>query len=214
MCENILARTDAYAFFTDLFMCLPDERFARFVLDDSFVSSFANESDPAGDAFVLFQRESKGRQIGDVLEGLAIDRTQLLRGVREDGILPPYESLYVSAKSEESCLAVAEAYRAAGFGISASVKEPPEYIGCEMGFMLELCRRQAEACGTGDQVLGESFYRLQSSFFRDHPGRWAHSFANNVVAHAETDFFRGVGYLLSDFMAEEKSLLIDKEQVG
>lgn len=204
MSAKIQERIDAYAFFVNLFMTLPDEEFARAALDEATEGAPSGEPDASEKAFLAFRDGNAGRDIADVLLDLSIDRTQLLRGVREDGIRPPYESLYIDVKSESSCLAIVRAYKAAGLGVSEAVKESPEYIGCEMGFMLELCRREQSAIEAADPKAVGLAREAQASFFSDHLGRWAGAFAAAMVDAARTGFYKGVAYLLSDFIEEER----------
>ena len=203
MSAKIQERLDAYTFFTDLFMTLPDERFARAALEFGIEADADAEMGPAKKAFSLFREGNAGKSIEDVLLELSVDRTQLVRGVDEDGIKPPYESLYTAGRAETSCLSLTESYKAAGLSISPDAKETPEFIGCEMGFMAELCNRQLEALEANDPMAVERLQQTQARFFSDHLGRWATAYAEAVVRFARTDFFRGIGYVLVDFLDEE-----------
>ena len=165
------------------------------------------ESTAVQNALRCYVEEVEGKNDEEVLRELSVDRTQLLRGVVDGGALPPYESLYTSAKAEDSCLSVAEAYRRAGLGVDESTHEPPEYIGCELGFMLALCEREAEARARGDDELVADCIAAQKSFLAGHLGRWAGKYANAMAINARTGFYRGMGLLLGKFMEEESTLL-------
>lgn len=206
MSAKIQERIDAYTFFVNLFMVLPDEDFAKAVTDQPAEEAASGEPDDAEQAFLAFRNENAGRDIADVLLDLSIDRTQLLRGVREDGIRPPYESLYTEAKTESSCLAIVQAYKASGLGVSEATRESPEYLGCEMGFMLELCLREQAAIEAADPVAAAQAHTAQAEFFAGHLGRWAGTYAAAMVEFARTDFYKGVGFLLGDFIEEERIL--------
>ncbi len=205
--ENALVRANAYAFFSDLFLALPDEQLVHTIRCDDLGAMLAGESVAVQNALKRYVEEVDGKNDEEVLRELSVDRTQLLRGVVDGGALPPYESLYTSAKAEDSCLSVAEAYRRAGLGVDESTHEPPEYIGCELGFMLALCEREAEARAQGDDGLAAECVAAQKSFFANHLGRWAGKYADAMVINARTSFYRGMGLLLGEFMAEESALL-------
>lgn len=207
MNENTLDRANAYAFFSDLFMALPDESLVQAIRDGGLGSVLADGEGPACGTLERYVDEIVERSDDEVLRELSIDRTQLLRGVAEGGALPPYESLYTSVKTEDSCLSVAEAYRRAGLGVAESTHEPPEYIGCELGFMLALCEREAAAQAESDEDAVASCIADQKNFFDNHLGRWASKYADATVINARTGFFRGIGLLLGDFMKEESTLL-------
>lgn len=207
MDEAILERMGAYSFFTQLFMVLPDEGFVEAVLSDGFASSFAGLDHEAAAAFSHFKQENENKPAAEVLQAIAIDRARLLRGTGDGEVQPPYESLYLSAPSERSCHSVAAAYRAAGLAPAESTAEPPEYIGCEMGFMYELCRRQAEALQAGNESAADESFQQQIDFFANHLGRWGRSYGETMATFAKTDFFRGVGLLLTAFITEERMAL-------
>ena len=204
MSAKATERLDAYTFFSGLFMNLPDEQFARMALDFGNATEDGTAPDDADRAFSAFSNASAHQPIDSVLTDLAVDRTQLVRGVNEEGIRAPYESLYLAAKSETTTLSVVEAYRRAGLSVSPTAKDSPEFIGCEMGFMAELCRREADAIASANPMVAEESHSLQKEFFGTHLGRWAGTYAEQMVKFAKTDFFRGIGYLLLDFLKEEK----------
>ncbi|MBR3258796.1 MAG: molecular chaperone TorD family protein, partial [Eggerthellaceae bacterium] len=102
-----------------------------------------------------------------------------------------------------SCLAIVQAYKASGLGISEATRESPEYLGCEMGFMLELCLREQAAIETADPVAAAHAHTAQADFFVGHLGRWAGKYASAMVESARTGFYKGVGFLLADFIEEE-----------
>ena len=206
MSAKIQERLDAYRFFTNLFMTLPDEQFARAALEFGIESESEDEVGDAERAFAAFREARSGQPIEDVLLALSIDRTQLVRGVNEDGIRPPYESLYTSDKSESSCLSLAETYRRAGLAVAGNTRETPEFIGCETGFMAELCQREFAAFEANDPLKVESLHQSQKAFFQAHLGRWGRAYAQAMVSFAKTEFFRGIGFLLDEFFEEESAL--------
>ena len=105
--ENALVRANAYAFFSELFLALPDEQLVHTIRCDDLGAMLAGESVAVQNALKRYVEEVDGKNDEEVLRELSVDRTQLLRGVVDGGALPPYESLYTSAKAEDSCLSVA-----------------------------------------------------------------------------------------------------------
>lgn len=188
-------------------MGLPDEALTQASLSGTLAAALAEEGDSAYDELKDFEEKHQGDSWPTVQQALCKDRTQLLRGVRESSPLAPYESLYIGTKPETSCLSVAQAFRAAGLEVSTAAKEPPEYIGCQTGFMLELCRRQATAEDAGEGDLADQVFAHQASFFQTHLGCWGEAFAKEMARRAETGFYRAMGLLLAEFLAEEKRLL-------
>jgi TorA maturation chaperone TorD len=87
-----------------------------------------------------------------------------------------------------------------------SIKNAPDHLGVELSFLSELCEREASALENGDEDGAKATRELAASFMKDHPGRWATDFADEMLKFATTDFYRGIAYLLKSFVTEGKLL--------
>ena len=73
--------------------------------------------------------------------------------------------------------------------------------------MKELCSLELEAAQNGDTAEAEKHRNMQKLFFKEHLGRWGGALGREMIKMAKTDFYRAVGYVLEDFIDEEKEAL-------
>ena len=83
----------------------------------------------------------------------------------------------------------------------------PDHVAIELFFMAELCRRTSLAQEVEDQ---KRLQEWQVEFFQAHLNSWMLEFVNVLEMKADTDFYRGIAYLLRGFLEEEKEGLSDK----
>ncbi|KUO63821.1 MAG: hypothetical protein APF84_14455 [Gracilibacter sp. BRH_c7a] len=142
----------------------------------------------------------------NIQKNLAVDRTKLCRGTaKKDAVIPPYEALYLSPEKEvDQLLAIVQFYQKAGLKVSAGHFERMDYIGIEFAFMAELCTKERLALDSEQKEKFESVLALEKEFLNQHLLKWALDYCGQVIVHAETEFFRGFGYLIRAFLYEEK----------
>jgi TorA maturation chaperone TorD len=111
----------------------------------------------------------------------------------------PWESVYLGKDHilfDEQTIAVRQLYRRFGLQASRQQREPEDHIGLELAFMTHLCSQGLAAIERKDQATLADLLKTQHDFLRDHLLRWAPAFAQAVIQHANTDYYRGVAYLL------------------
>jgi TorA maturation chaperone TorD len=102
---------------------------------------------------------------------------------------PPWESVYRTDEHlvfDWPTLEVRAAYRQMGLTV-AKPSDPDDHIGLELLFLATLAEREA-AGDTGAAEAGQQF-------LQEHLLQWAPAFCADVVAHAQTDLYRGLGLL-------------------
>jgi TorA maturation chaperone TorD len=131
------------------------------------------------------------------LEVLLVDHRNLFEG--PDHVLAcPYESVYLSDEHltfEEQTLNVRAFYNR--FGVEAPFvgKEPDDHIGLELSFISHLCLLGLDAIGGSDTDAETAMIASIADFLDQHLLRWVDGCLDRVVAHATTDFYRGLGHL-------------------
>ena len=194
--DTLEERIDSYNLFAFIFLTLPDEKFINNILS-------LDLPDGMGEGIShlkYFIDKSRDADINELLAAISVDRTYLIRGLTQSGPRPPYESVYVNHAAHEIIGQLNVTYAEIGYSIAEGVHEPSDYIGVELSFMKELCVRELE---TSD----ENMRTLQKAFFEKHLGRWAQDLAREFITKAQTDLYRAIGYMLNDFINEERSNL-------
>lgn len=133
----------------------------------------------------------------DGLDALKKDYQQLFIGPYSLPA-PPWESVYLSVEHlvfERETRAVRQFYARYGLETTNLYKEPDDHFGLEMAFLAHLCGLGLEALQRGDQETLRRIIADQRDFMRDHLLLWAPDFLNRVVAHAQTDYYRGAAHL-------------------
>lgn len=204
--ENIgetAGRLQAYRLFTTLLLTLPDEAMLRGVAG----MDAACAEGPGAEALASFARASAGKPEAEVLREVAVDRAWLLRNMKDEGPLPPYESAYTGGDARSNIAALNRAYADAGYLVARIVHETPDYIGVELSFMQSLVEGQLAKLQAGALDEAQALFSKQVGFWGDHLGDWACAFAERSVEFARTDFYRAVFQMLQGFSGDEASLL-------
>lgn len=138
----------------------------------------------------------------------AVDRTRLCRGATGSGaIAPPYEAPYLVPEQEaDRLLAIVRFYRKADLTMSDGQRERMDFIGIELAFMAELCAGERAALAAGDADKYKTVLSLEREFLQGHLLAWAVDYCGQMIEHAQTDFFRGFGYLMRAFPEEGAEL--------
>lgn len=189
----------AINFLVGVFTELPDEAFIEGVLSlgESSIGG------AAGDELAKWIAEQKGRDVADVLLDVARDRVVLMRGVYEDGIKPPYESLWSDSDARSSIGAVNRFYDHANLQVTGEVKDAPDQLGVELSLMCALGQRELDALAAGDINAADEACELRCGFEKTHVRRWAPSYAWAMRAAAKTGFYRSVGYMIEELFGKE-----------
>jgi TorA maturation chaperone TorD len=129
------------------------------------------------------------------------DDWQRLFVASENVLASPYESVYLSEEHVtfgSQTLAVRQWYRTYGFQAPAEGREPDDHIGLELLFASLLCRGALDAADHGNAESLVATCLALGEFLKEHLLLWADDCLDHVQAHAQTQFYQGVGQLTRD----------------
>lgn len=124
---------------------------------------------------------------------------------------PPYESTYVDDSGRvmtRSTAEVIEAYRQEGLDVG--LDEPPDHVSAELEFVYVLVAEEVEALAAGDIEAATASLRRQYEFLSSHLGRWVSELSENVLEHADTEFYRALADETRDFVEGDGKRLADR----
>ena len=125
---------------------------------------------------------------------------------------PPYGSVYLEDKRQlmgDSTIDVRRHYLSLGLDLSSEFKEAPDHISAELEFMFVLISQGLEAIDAADHWQLSESIRHQRTFLEKHLGSWIPVFADQVLAHARTDYYRHLAMVTRTFVAEDMDALPD-----
>jgi TorA maturation chaperone TorD len=193
-------RLESYRLLSGIFLTLPDEALVTNLLHVHMQESLQS---PGMQQIADYIKRGQSSTVQSVLQELASDRTRLFRGISEDGPLPPYESSYLNQPPQDIIGGLNRFYARINYGVSNDLKESPEQIGVEFSYMQVLCEKELKALEKDLLDEADEYRRLQESFLKQHLGRWAGLFAQEMERHAQTDFYRGIALLIQELIREE-----------
>ena len=213
--EIASGRAHVYDLLCGLFNRLPDQGLLTMIQSDEmngFLKACQQMEGPDFKTGVkrirTYQRDIADKEKDEILNELAIDRTMILRGTGNPNMKPPYEGIYMGEKDYGGCLLeIKQFYRQAGIIPDESVSESPDYVCVELDFMKQLCQREG-AMWCSDRT-DEKIVACQTSFLKNHLGRWIEEFCDSVEKHALTDFYRGFALLLKAVVSRDQEYLKD-----
>ncbi len=134
------------------------------------------------------------------------------------GRLHPSESSYRTDNGsimQEFRDKVLETYKKAGVRKIDEYKEPEDHIAVELQFMAYLCRRTIEALNNGG-VIDEArkYLEIQHDFLSEHLATWAPALAKDILKNAESDFYKEVANLTTEFIKAEMTTIPKLMNVG
>lgn len=193
--EDVQAAIETYDLLVSLFLTLPDEDLVKSIV----AGAFEEGSGSAGlDEIARYGREQAGRDPQDIVLDLARDRVRLMRGVNQEGIEPPYESLYVGHAANTTIGSLNNFYQQLGYAVNDEVKDAPDQLGVEIAFVKLVLELERDALDRGDEEQADEYEELHHSFLSQHLGRWGDAYAAKMAAAAETGFYRGVALLVGE----------------
>jgi TorA maturation chaperone TorD len=202
--DSLQQRTESYGFLSDMFLSMLDETVTSNILKLDMTQHANSPGMQQIEEFISMQRANK---LEDVMQELAIDRAKLFRGVNAEGYRPPYESLYLNQSPQDILGSLNLFYAKIDCCISKDINDSPEQIGVEFYYMQELCKKELESLENGLLDEAQEYSQLQQSFLKQHLGRWAGLFAQEMERHAQTSFFRGIGLLIKELLDGELASL-------
>lgn len=195
--EHLQATIDTYDLLASLFLTLPDEDLVKSIV----AGAFEEGSGSAGlDEIARYGREQAGRDPQDVLLDLARDRVRLMRGVNQEGVEPPYESLFVGHPANTTIGSLNNFYQQLGYAVDDEVKDAPDQLGVEIAFAKLILELERDALADGDEERAAEYEELHHSFLSQHLGRWSGAYAEKMAAASQTGFYRGVALLIGEVL--------------
>jgi TorA maturation chaperone TorD len=125
---------------------------------------------------------------------------------------PPYESVWRGEGKlmGKTTVAVLKAYGEAGVELTSGVKEPPDHVALELGYLSYLCGKEAEARMSNDAYGAARNLRLQYDFLHHHVQRWVPNLCEHITKTDKTGFYRGIAILTREFILEDSAAILEK----
>ena len=206
MIRLTIGRVQIYQFLIKIFCHLPDQQLITMIRSNELgdvLDLFNHLNQPVFQDsiadIISYQLSVKAKPDNEVLNGLSVDRTKIMRGIGDGNTKPPHESVYRNNNNiEEYILGIKRFYRKSGLLPDETVHESPDYLCVELDFMRELCMRELEQWGS-DMNASETM-SMEEEFLRKHLGIWVKEFCDNVKLQCKTDFYRGFTSILGSFI--------------
>lgn len=178
-----------------------------------FIYSLEQDNDLTGDlhdglqALEQFQRQVSRLPHKMIQRELAEEYSRLL-GCREGlhSLIPARESQYANSDPQGAELissAINTAYAAGGLEMTAEILAQPDFISHELRFMQRLCNLESSAWTNDEHAAALKYQTLEHAFIREHLLRWLPHFCDNLIAHTQFDFYRGMACLTKGFILNE-----------
>ena len=159
----------------------------------------------------------KNKGISDeAFQELRVDHTRLFVGVGKV-LAPPWESVYFNEDRmvfQKQTLEVRDWYRRFGLELENLHKEPDDHIGLEMSFIAFLAELGVKVLDEQDEEKYKLLNDAKRQFLSEHLLLWGPAWCALVKEHANTDFYRGLGYLTLGALlaiAEQYDIQVPKE---
>lgn len=167
---------------------------------------FGSENPDTKDGLELLQtwsREYKDGMSDEDFFDLKQDYTALFVGMVAPMPVPPWESVYLNRDHlvfQEETRQVREWYKRFNLEPEKKFQEPDDHIALELLFLARLAQLALEAIDQGDEDRVDELLQAQADFLSQHLLRWGIIWSGRVIEHANTDYYRGLGYLSQGFM--------------
>lgn len=140
-------------------------------------------------------------------EELAADFSRVFLGSGLDSFSAAYpvESVHTGRKrlvmqgARDEVLAI---YRSFGLERTDDLKEGEDHISFELAFLQFLMERTAAALREDDDAQAHMLLATQRNFLDDHLLNWVPRFTEQMRFFSKTDFYRGLSYLTTGYLAD------------
>jgi TorA maturation chaperone TorD len=193
------SRAAIYSLLGSLYLSTPDLMSFEKSLEELQVSTGSKGIRMLTDFF----QNNKNEPRGDLRNRLSVDYSRLFGGISQGyGLPPPYESVWVGEGRVmgKSTVDVMKMYSKAGLELAADIKEPPDHVGIELGYLSYLCKREADAWKNHDIRGAISCLRMEAQFLHEHLARWVPHLCQEIVERDRTGFYRAVAFMTSEFI--------------
>ncbi len=119
-------------------------------------------------------------------------------------VAPPWESVYFSDDGllfQPRTLEVRAYYRQFGLEMENLYQEPDDHIALEISFVAYLATLALQALETQNEETFTNLQTTQCQFLSRHLLTWGTSWCALVNTYAKTDFYQGLGLLVSGALA-------------
>lgn len=146
-------------------------------------------------------------------ETLAVEFTELLRGIRQTSPPPPYESLYREGVIQgETTQQVKEAYHAFGVHPAVSLEgEPADHISLELDFMRHLVTLEGDA-GSAEEL--RTILQAEDEFLGEHLCLWVAGLHERIEVHDGTGFYSSVASFTNGWVVDDLQRVRDRLNAG
>ena len=168
---------------------------------------FGIENNDVSKGLTLLQKwsaENSGDLLSQNFDDLQTDYARLFIGPAKV-ITPPWESVYFSEERlvfQEETLQVREWYRRFDLQSVKLHAEPDDHVGLELTFLAHLAQRGLTALEQNDPSELQTLLEAQWEFLGSHPGKWVPTWCEQVAQEANTDFYRGIAYMIKGTLSE------------
>lgn len=144
---------------------------------------------------------ASGRNAADLLLEMEKDYTRMFFSSKPR-LVYLFESVYKEGKLlQESTFEIARLYYEAGLNLVDDFKLPPDHIAVEFEFMAYLYFNEIEALKTKNRENEALAQKLQREVLEKHLTDFGRTFADKVVAHAGTDFYKTMAAIAASILA-------------
>ena len=187
----------AYGFFNRVFMEKPEREFIlSLAREDLFADWPLKSDDNHTQTGLRLLREFFSSWKEEYLQKLEADFHRLFIGPDIKAV--PWESAWLSRDHllfEKQTMEVRAFYRAFDLQAPALNTEPDDHLALEFAFMVHLFTLILGFADAGDESKFNEVIKVQHTFFSEHIITWAPEFLNEIIDHAETDYYRGAAML-------------------
>jgi TorA maturation chaperone TorD len=193
------SRAAIYSLLGSLYLNTPDLKSLEKSLNQLLVSTRSQGIGIIEDFF----RRNKGKSLEKMQNAISVEYSRLFLGISYGyGLPPPYESVWAG---EERVMGMAtvnvmKTYAEAGLELAANMKQPPDHVGIELGYLSYLCSKEADAWKTNDLHAAVEFLRLQEKFLHDHIDSWVPNFCRKIAENDRTGLYCGIATMTSEFL--------------
>ena len=152
------------------------------------------------------------------IKDIQVDYTRLFTGMLKVPVAP-WESIYFNEEHllfQEQTLDVRSWYGRFGLELEKKHKEPDDHIGLELSFVGHLAQKALLALESGDENAFNQILDAKQDFLSQHPLVWIPTWCDQIIIHANTDFYRGLAMLVWGSLKEVSEIfdLEIKELIG
>lgn len=146
-----------------------------------------------------FCKELENQEVSLVTTSLRVDWLRLFRGIKPNYGLPPARA---SAYTSYNIHSLLEVYAIAGVAMVDTQFEP-DYVGIQLAFLYKLVSQELDFWNQENPIKALEVLSQENIFIQEHLS-WITELCHQGVKHSETSFFKGMLFLLDEFIQSEQ----------